>query len=272
MKRKSDNHQIKELSEQETKWKDFLDAVCLDDIEVVGYFLNDSDIDPGAENNRAIREASEAGHDQMVKLLLTDARVHPMQALEVHGNDDVIDPLILACKYGRVAVVKILLADPRVNPGEYANQAIQTAIFSGFSEIVELLIKDPRVDSTKGDLLLDAVLEGDAEIVKILLEDPKINFELMEKAENNESSFSALAKIAAQHDNIEVLELLLSHSEVASNHQTAASSKYPQIKLAMNSNKFGLFFETEKKESRLAKLIVKNLAEELANAYDNSMK
>lgn len=279
MKRKLDDSEVDTLaangqSEKEAKKKDFLNAVISNDVETVGYYLDDPDIDPADEHNQALRAASEEGHTQMVKLLLTDPRVHPMQEIEnLEDNDDVVDPLIVACQHGYIDVVKVLLADPRVDPGEYNNQAIQNAILCGFAEIVALLMQDPRVDPAKGDLLFHAVQEGEAKIVKILLSDWRIRLGLSQNnlSENEESSLSALCNLAAQADYLDVLELLLLPSTDAVNLEIAEPNpEYPQIKVALNANKFGLFFESlNKSESKLGKLSAKNLGDEIGIAYNN---
>jgi ankyrin repeat protein len=282
MKRRIDDSEVDTLevngqSEKEDKKGDFLEAVSSNDVETVGYYLDDPDIDPADENNQALRSASEEGHTQMVRLLLTDPRVHPMQEIEsLDDNDDVEDPLILASQYGHVDIVKVLLADERVDPGEYNNQALQNAIITGFTEVVELLLKDPRVDPTKGDLLFNAVQEGNVKIVKLLLSDCRIRLALSlnNLSENEDSSLSTLCNIAAQNDNLDALELLLSHSIDAVNLEVAEPKpEYTQIKVAMNCNKFGLFNESIKKaESKLGQLTAKNLGEEIGNAYNNAMK
>ncbi len=275
MKRKnegSENNSLQVQSEKENKKNDFLESIVSNDIKKVGCFLNDPDIDPAAENNQALRCAAEEGHSQIVRLLLTDPRVHPMQEIEnPYDNDDVVDPLVLASQYGNIDVVKVLLADVRVNPAEYNNQALQNTIICGFAEIVELLLKDPRVDPTKGDLLYLAVLEGDAKIVKILLADSRISLALSlnNLSDNEDSSLGSLSMIAVQNDDLDVLELLLSHS-VESLEVAEPNPQYPLLKLALNCNQFGLFSEGVKKaESKLGQLTAKNLAEELGKTHHN---
>ena len=68
--------------------------------------LQDSRVDPSADNNRAIRYASRKGHIEVVKLLLQDNRVNPLTKTN--------SAIGYACKYGKVEVVELLLQDNRV--------------------------------------------------------------------------------------------------------------------------------------------------------------
>ncbi len=273
-RRHSDDSEVIALHLKKAKTRDLIDSVLCNEIETVGYYLEDADINPAEENNLALRCACENGYVQMVKLLLTDSRVDPMQETEnIDDNEDVINPLILACQYGHKEIVKLLIADPRVNPDEY-RRAIQNAIISGFAEIVELLLKDPRIDPTKGDLLFLAVQEGYVEIVKLLLADWRIRLSLniSNLSKNEESNLCALSKLAAQYDHIDVLEVLLSQTV---NQEAESNSQYHQIKNAMNCNKFGLFSNVVTKnnlDSKLCSLVVKNLAEEIGNAHNIAIK
>jgi len=75
----------------------------------------------------------------VVRLLLADHRVDP-------GADD-NRAFQKAGKNGHVEVIKVLLADPRVNPAANGNNAIQLASGNGHVEVVKLLLTDPRVDA-----------------------------------------------------------------------------------------------------------------------------
>lgn len=52
-------------------------AVRKGNVEVVRYFLNQTDYDPSSDNNVAIYFTSENGNTELVQLLLTDKRVNP---------------------------------------------------------------------------------------------------------------------------------------------------------------------------------------------------
>ncbi len=280
-KRKADDNDLNKRDHKKARNKarnneDFLDNVAKNNIEIVTYYLDgiqddaDAHVDPAADNNRALRIACEEGLVEMVRLLLTDPRVHPMQEIEnPDDNDDVVDPLILACQNGHLEIVKTLLADQRVDPGLYRNQEIQNAIISGFAEIVELLLKHSRVNPRAGDLLFYAVQEGHAEVVKVLLADCRIQSKLNTAIlKDQESSLKAMIGIAAQGEKLDVLEMLLSHSIKPVDSKTVINPIYPQIKAALNCNKFGLFSEVvkdKKLERGLSHFAARNWATEVKN-------
>ena len=74
---------------------------------------------PSAEDNHAIREASQNGHLEIVRLLLTDSRIDP----SADDNYTIRE----ASHNGHLEVVRLLLADPRVDPSADDNFAIREA-------------------------------------------------------------------------------------------------------------------------------------------------
>ena len=56
------------------------------------------------------------------------------------------DKFIEAAISNNVDRVKLLLADPRVDPAARNNDAIREASINGHLEVVRLLLNDPRVD------------------------------------------------------------------------------------------------------------------------------
>jgi len=87
-----------------------------------------------------------------------------------------IDKFIKACGSGDIDVVRELLQDENIDPAYNDNAAIQCATEKGHTEIVRLLIADPRVDpSVRGLVFYDACGRGRFEIVKMLLEDGRID-------------------------------------------------------------------------------------------------
>jgi hypothetical protein len=63
-------------------------------------------------------------------------------------------PLRWACQGGHVEVVKLLLADPRVDPSAGNQYAIVWATENSHLQVVKLLLDDQRVDVTTVPLLL----------------------------------------------------------------------------------------------------------------------
>jgi ankyrin repeat protein len=51
-----------------------------------------------------------------------------------------------ACEKGHTEIVKLLLTDPRVNPTAQNNYSIMYAIHNGYIDVVRLLLDDPRVN------------------------------------------------------------------------------------------------------------------------------
>ena len=110
--------------------------------EVVELLLENPRVDPSAEDNYAIRKASQAGEVEVVKLLLKDPRVDP--------SANYNDAIGIASRNGHHKVVELLLNDPRVDPTDEANEAIRMASYQGHHKVVEILVKDPRVDPSAG--------------------------------------------------------------------------------------------------------------------------
>jgi hypothetical protein len=75
-----------------------------------------------------------------LKLLLADPRVDP----SVQNNQLIIN----AAQTGKSKIAKLLLADPRVNPADQNNQAIIKAAIWSHMEIVKLLLEDERIDQS----------------------------------------------------------------------------------------------------------------------------
>jgi ankyrin repeat protein len=114
---------------------------------VIKYLINKG-VNPIPINNRAIMSASENGHVDVVKLLLSYKRVDPW----VEGSFIRVDPSVegnyairWASRNGHLETVKALLSDPRVDPSAEDNYTIQWASRKGYVEIVKLLLSDPRV-------------------------------------------------------------------------------------------------------------------------------
>ena len=59
--------------------------------------------------------------------------------------------LIKAAQNGHLDIVERLLKDPRVDPADYDNDAIRWAAENGHIDVVERLLKDPRVNPADDD-------------------------------------------------------------------------------------------------------------------------
>ncbi|KAI9333820.1 hypothetical protein BDR26DRAFT_921151 [Obelidium mucronatum] len=56
-----------------------------------------------------------------------------------------------AAQKGHLQAVKLLLAQPQVNPSDEGNKALQLACYGQHSEIVQILLADPRLTLTKDE-------------------------------------------------------------------------------------------------------------------------
>ena len=107
--------------------------------------LEDGRCDPSAEENEALYVACESGHGEYVKLLLADPRVDPSL---ISTDQTKHTPLAIACKRGHENIVRILLADGRCDPGADDNIALYQACTYNRVEIVCMLLADPLVSPT----------------------------------------------------------------------------------------------------------------------------
>jgi hypothetical protein len=101
--------------------------------DIVQYLL--SKVDPGEDDNMAIRSA---GNAQVAKLLLLDPRVDPTAKNS--------DSLFQASAHGRPDVVKVLLDDGRADPAVNMCACLLWAHGEGHQLVVDLLLADERVN------------------------------------------------------------------------------------------------------------------------------
>jgi ankyrin repeat protein len=102
----------------------------------------------------------------LVQLLLQPIDGHPDPST---SNNHAIR---YACENGHTEIVRMLLQDPRVDPSDSDNKAICIASANGHTEIVRQLLQDPRVDPTAwhNEAFQSACGNGHTEVVRILLQ------------------------------------------------------------------------------------------------------
>jgi hypothetical protein len=123
-------------------------------------------IDPSYKDNWAIRWASEHGRVEIVRILLADKRVNPAA-----DNN-------LAIKAAEhVEIVRMLLADKRVNPAADNNRAIREASRCGHVDVVSLLLADKRVNPADCNnyAIKWAHFNNYYEVVQLLKKDERVN-------------------------------------------------------------------------------------------------
>lgn len=133
---------------------------------VIQVLLMEGQIDPGSQDNFALRRAAYNGDVETVRLLLADPRVNPA------SRDNVA--LQEAAYKRHIEVVKLLLADPRVDPNVDSSEPIMDAILGKSWDLLKLFLDDPRVDP---NVILGLLINPSyyPEAVRILLEHPRIS-------------------------------------------------------------------------------------------------
>lgn len=179
--------------------KGMLEYVDNGALEAVSLLLEARDLTK-KDGNDAVKNASRNGHLEIMKILLADKRVNPSV-----DNDYAIR---MAAENGHLEVVKLLLADNRVDPSAGDNHAIQMASWDGHSGVVKLLLADGRADPTAADneAIKLASSNGQIGVVKLLLADGRAN----PAASDNEA-----IKLASENGHTEVVKLLLTDKRVA---------------------------------------------------------
>ena len=176
---------------------------CLvDAVDGIGIVMASDRVD---FDNRILEQPIEWGHVDVLRVLLADARVMPVnpdynalvaaclrfvcsnagEIITMLMNDRRIDPaaddnlaLLEAIKHHNLAAVKILLLDARVNPNNpIASSPILCAAETGSQYCVKALLAHPRFDLTPDvNRALNAGCEElyDCEIVRLLSQDSRI--------------------------------------------------------------------------------------------------
>lgn len=164
-------------------------------------------------NPRTFAMACRDGRLEIVKIMIQDSRVNP--------SDDQNQSLIDACKQNQLEIVSLLLADGRADPN-FENESLRSSIEYGHPQVVKLLLNDPRVDpsSVDNEAIKIACAHGQIEIVKILLQDNRVD----PSAQDN---YCIL--IVCEENNIKLARLLLQDPRVdpsAHNNEAIYSSCY----------------------------------------------
>jgi hypothetical protein len=165
--------------------------------DVVHALVRDERVNGGNDNSFALKYFCRVGDvARASEVLLEYTELETLDAA-LHG----------ACKNGHSAVVKLLLADARVDPAARDNQAIQLVSQNGHATVVELLLADPRVGPAAGDndSIRLASHNGHATVVRRLLADPRVD----PAADDNKA-----IRFASQNGHVTVVELLMADPRV----------------------------------------------------------
>ncbi|KAJ3233676.1 hypothetical protein HDU81_002061 [Chytriomyces hyalinus] len=143
-------------------------------VELVRQLLVDGRPDPSINDGAPLREAASAGNMALVALLLQDPRVHP------NPSSQLIKPAIFeATRNGHEHVVKLLLADPRTDPSLTNWSTLIRAVHDRRIGIVNILLADSRVDPAASEsAALRIACSGanpDENLVKVFMADGRVD-------------------------------------------------------------------------------------------------
>lgn len=133
----------------DAKQQRFKNACDESDLKTVRSMIDDPEINPAAQKNLIVGNASENGYLSLLEILLANKRVNPA--------DDDDYAIRVACKAGHVAVVKHLLSDKRINPCIRENRPLQLAAEQKHVFTILLLLCDPRIYKQGMELLLNSM-------------------------------------------------------------------------------------------------------------------
>ena len=137
--------------------------------KAVALLISDVRVNPVACGDEPIRMAAQNGHAEVVRLLLSDKRVN--------ANSGNTRDFLVACNQGHVDTARALLCDRRdtVQSGVLTT-ALSRASLQNHPSIVRLLLADGRVDLSLNNHapFFDAARLGHSQIVRLLISDPSL--------------------------------------------------------------------------------------------------
>ncbi|KAI9339310.1 ankyrin repeat-containing domain protein [Obelidium mucronatum] len=181
-------------------YNDALELACENGhTEIVQLLLSIDTVDPATDDNYPLILASLSGHADIVSLLLETGKTDPS------ARDDYA--FIGACAFGCLDVARLLIA--LVDPAADYNRAIRDASANGLVDIVDLLLKDERVDaSAEENWAIRYASSVCPRVVRLLLADAKVD----PSACDNEA-----IREAAENGMAEIIPLLLGDDRVDPN-------------------------------------------------------
>jgi len=122
--------------------------------------------------------------------------------------DEFLHAFLVASQNGHTEVVRLLLANPDVDPAAKVNYAIRMASINGHTEVVRLLLADPRVDPAAVDnyAIRNASDKGHTEVIKLLLANPDVD--------PADDGNNYAIRFASMKGHTEVVRLLLERTDV----------------------------------------------------------
>jgi ankyrin repeat protein len=228
-----------------------LEAVCSKgDEDLVKFLIEDSKIDPAANDDGALKSAVESENMKVIQLLFKDKRVNPftstrkvfesdamsiairkinsnkIQRLEIvqlfltHSDCSLLKTFKCAINNNKLDVIELLLKQSQDTLYPCYNEGITWAAANGHTEILKKLLEYRNVDPSYKDnaALKGAVRYQHLENINLLLNDPRINLSM-----ESEQSISVLESLLThiselqlkeRHNHREMIQLLLKHPKV----------------------------------------------------------
>ena len=196
----------------------FCDTAKAGQVEIIQLLLEDGRINADGIHNgdTAFSLACSAGHAKIVKLLLNISRVNVNFTYE----DGLTDFHIACADAEHLEVIQLLGADNRIDVNQIINEdgysytAFSLACGAGDAKVVDLLLKNPRIDvyltdSNGSTPLMLACREGYVEVVKLLLADVRIDVNYADHEGNTAFEY------AHDNDHVEIEQLLLASPHFA---------------------------------------------------------
>jgi len=133
------------VNPKDSEKESFTWAFCNGHVEVVQLLLQDVRIDPKLEQyyNHLMAEAAARGKIDIIKLFLGYSQMK-LDNIVFHN----------AIQNGHLDIVKILLADSRVNPNDNNYGALRTALLHEHHNIAELLIQYVNISEVKNNSII----------------------------------------------------------------------------------------------------------------------
>lgn len=159
--------------------------------KVIISFLINSSYDPSQNNNYAARFICRQGQTELLEILLKDKRVNLSN-----------DCLHIACKFGNIETIKLLLKHVDIDPTTKDNYCLRQAIKNQYHDIVDLLMKDPRIDiNFDNNWAIKKICKlGDIQLFEMFFRDPRIDIFM-------DDNFCI--KIVCRYAHINILKILL---------------------------------------------------------------
>jgi Ankyrin repeats (3 copies) len=137
-------------------------------LEIVELLLSDPRVDPSQNANNSLMDACAEGHLPVVERLLLDPRINPANYNNI--------AIFYAVSMGHLPIIDRLLLDPRVNQTVNRNELLEKGAKEGHLPIVERMLSVPNlVISNTNTALCGASYKGCLSIVDLLLKDARID-------------------------------------------------------------------------------------------------